>query len=166
MGISTTWLDRFRSRLTGQPAKVYATRRLAQADLHALALIRAGSDYTRPKLGDPSGKLMDVLNYEPGLVIHMDSNRQFLEGPVGTGTTVFIQVEQAILRGCGARWRFPKYSLVLLDQLDLENQHGVGRNIVAGSRFTVAQFGGNFQAARSAWLHPRDTFLPALDDTI
>ncbi len=66
-------------------------------------LIRAGSDYTRPKIGDPSGKLMDVVNYEPGTVIHMDSNRPFLAGPVGTGTAGFLQVEQAILRDCGAR---------------------------------------------------------------
>src|SRR5580692_2337064 len=36
-----TWLDRLRSRLTGQPAKVYATRRLAKADLHALEARRA-----------------------------------------------------------------------------------------------------------------------------
>jgi len=38
---SITWLDRLRSRLTGQPAKVYATHRSAQADLHALEVQRA-----------------------------------------------------------------------------------------------------------------------------
>src|SRR3984957_14502006 len=38
---SITWLDRLRSRLTGQPAKVFATRRLARADLHALEARRA-----------------------------------------------------------------------------------------------------------------------------
>src|SRR5580692_7604403 len=36
-----TWLDRLRSRLTGQPANVFATRRLARADLHVLEAQRA-----------------------------------------------------------------------------------------------------------------------------
>jgi len=36
-----TWLDHLRSRLTGQSAKVYATRRAAKADLHALEAQRA-----------------------------------------------------------------------------------------------------------------------------
>jgi hypothetical protein len=66
----------------------YATASVEQVG----TLIRAGSDYTRPKLGDPSGKLIDVVNYEPGTVLHMDSNRQFLAGPVGTGTAGFADV--------------------------------------------------------------------------
>src|SRR5580704_14916288 len=37
----TSWLDRLRSRLTGQPASLYANRRLARADLHALEAQRA-----------------------------------------------------------------------------------------------------------------------------
>ncbi|HEV3383793.1 MAG TPA: phage portal protein, partial [Gemmata sp.] len=102
-------------------------------------LIRAGSDYTRPKLGDPSGKLMDVVNYEPGTVIHMDNNRQFLAGPVGTGTAGFIQVEQAILRGCGARWRFPEYF-----SGDASNNN-MASSIVAGSPFVVAVEGNQLE---------------------
>jgi hypothetical protein len=102
-------------------------------------LIRAGSDYTRPKIGDPSGKLMDVVNYEPGTVIHMDNNRQFLAGPVGTGTAGFIQVEQAILRGCGARWRFPEYF-----SGDASNNN-MASSIVAGSPFVVAVEGNQLE---------------------
>ena len=102
-------------------------------------LIRAGSDYTRPKIGDPSGKLIDVVNYEPGTVIHMDSNRQFLTGPVGTGTAGFIQVEQAILRGCGARWRFPEYF-----SGDASNNN-MASSIVAGSPFVVAVEGNQLE---------------------
>jgi hypothetical protein len=102
-------------------------------------LIRAGSDYTRPKIGDPSGKLIDVVNYEPGTVIHMDSNRQFLAGPVGTGTAGFIQVEQAILRGCGARWRFPEYF-----SGDAGNNN-MASSIVAGSPFVVAVEGNQLE---------------------
>src|SRR5580692_4945524 len=41
MRSSINWLDRLRSRLTGQPARVYSTRRLARADLHALEARRA-----------------------------------------------------------------------------------------------------------------------------
>lgn len=113
----------------------YATATVDQVG----TLIRAGSDYTRPKLGDPSGKLMDVVNYEPGTVIHMDNNRQFLAGPVGTGTAGFIQVEQAILRGCGARWRFPEYF-----SGDASNNN-MASSIVAGSPFVVAVEGNQLE---------------------
>ena len=41
MKTSITWLDRLRSRISGQPASVYATRRLARVDLHALEAQRA-----------------------------------------------------------------------------------------------------------------------------
>ena len=102
-------------------------------------LIRAGSDYTRPKLGDPSGKYMDVVIYEPGTVIHMDSNRQFVAGPVAQGTAGFIQVEQAILRGCGARWRFPEYF-----SGDASNNN-MASSIVAGSPFVVAVEGNQLE---------------------
>ncbi len=102
-------------------------------------LIRAGSDYTRPKLGDPSGKYMDVVNYEPGTVLHMDSNRQFVAGPVAQGTAGFIQVEQAILRGCGARWRFPEYF-----SGDASNNN-MASSIVAGSPFVVAVEGNQLE---------------------
>jgi len=102
-------------------------------------LIRAGSDYTRPKLGDPSGKYMDVVNYEPGTVLHMDSNCQFVAGPVAQGTSGFIQVEQAILRGCGARWRFPEYF-----SGDASNNN-MASSIVAGSPFVVAVEGNQLE---------------------
>jgi hypothetical protein len=102
-------------------------------------LIRAGSDYTRPKIGDPSGKLMDVVTYEPGTVLHMDSNRQFVAGPVGSGTAGFIQVEQAILRGCGSRWRFPEYF-----SGDASNNN-MASSIVAGSPFVVAVEGNQLE---------------------
>jgi hypothetical protein len=101
-------------------------------------LIRAGSDYTRPKIGDPSRKLIDVVNYEPGTVIHMDENRQFLAGPVGTGTPGFIQVEQAILRGCGVRWRFPEY-------FSGDASNNMASSIVAGSPFVVAVEGNQLE---------------------
>src|SRR5580698_373631 len=105
---SITWLDRLRSRLTGQPAKVYASRRIAKADLHALEEQRAlavskltedielidryvnplerymdGDRLLAPRgtiLDRRSGKLMDVVNYEPGTVLHMDSNRPRVGG--------------------------------------------------------------------------------------
>jgi hypothetical protein len=80
-----------------------------------------------------------VVNYEPGTVIHMDSNRQFLAGPVGTGTAAFIQVEQAILRGCGARWRFPEYF-----SGDASNNN-MASSIVAGSPFVVAVEGNQLE---------------------
>jgi hypothetical protein len=102
-------------------------------------LIQSGADYTRTKIGDPSGKLMDVVRYEPGTVLHMDSNRQFLAGPVGTGTAGFIQVEQAILRGCGARWRFPEYF-----SGDASNNN-MASSIVAGSPFVVAVEGNQLE---------------------
>ena len=38
---SINWLDRLRSRLTGQPASLYANHRLARANLHALEAQRA-----------------------------------------------------------------------------------------------------------------------------
>jgi hypothetical protein len=38
---SITWYDRLRSRITGQPAKVYVSRRLARLDLRALEEQRA-----------------------------------------------------------------------------------------------------------------------------
>ncbi len=101
-------------------------------------MIRAGSDYIRPKLSDPSGRLMDVVNYEPGTVLHMDANRQFIAGPVGTGTPGFIQAEQAVLRGCGARWRFPEYFS------GNASNNNMASSIVAGSPYalaTVAQVG-------------------------
>jgi hypothetical protein len=82
---------------------------------------------------------MDVVNYEPGTVIHMDNNRQFLAGPVGTGTAGFIQVEQAILRGCGARWRFPEYF-----SGDASNNN-MASSIVAGSPFVVAVEGNQLE---------------------
>src|SRR5580692_1916431 len=41
MRSSINWLDRLRSRLTGQPANVYANRRVARTDLHALEEQRA-----------------------------------------------------------------------------------------------------------------------------
>jgi hypothetical protein len=113
----------------------YATATVDQVG----TLIRAGSDYTRPKLNDPSGRLMDVVNYEPGTVLHMDANRQFLAGPVGTGTAGFIQVEQAILRGCGARWRFPEYF-----SGDASNNN-MASSIVAGSPFVVAVEGNQLE---------------------
>ncbi len=102
-------------------------------------LIRAGADYIRPKIGDPTGKLIDVVNYEPGTVIHMDANRQFLAGPVGTGTAGFVQVEQALLRGCGARWRFPEYF-----SGDASNNN-MASSIVAGSPFVVAVEGNQLE---------------------
>ena len=102
-------------------------------------LIRAGSDYTRPKIGDPSDKYMDVVNYEPGTVLHMDNNRQFVPGPVATGTPGFIQVEQAILRGCGARWRFPEYF-----SGDASNNN-MASSVVAGSPFVVAVEGNQLE---------------------
>ena len=102
-------------------------------------LIRAGSDYTRPKIGDPSGKYMDVVNYEPGTVLHMDNNCQFVPGPVATGTPGFIQVEQAILRGCGARWRFPEYF-----SGDASNDNKAS-SVVAGSPFVAAVEGNQLE---------------------
>ena len=106
-------------------------------------LIRAGSDYTRPKIGDPSGKYMDVVNYEPGTVLHMDNNRQFVPGPVATGTPGFIQVEQAILRGCGARWQFPEYF-----SGDASNNN-MASSVVAGSPFVVAVEGNQLEWERT-----------------
>ena len=102
-------------------------------------LIRAGSDYSRPKIGSPSGKYIDVVNYEPGTVLHMDANRQFVAGPIGAGTPGFIQVEQAILRGCGARWRFPEYF-----SGDASNNN-MASSIVAGSPFVVAVEGNQLE---------------------
>src|SRR5580704_14529317 len=38
---SPNWLEHLRSRITGQPANVYANRRVARADIHALEEQRA-----------------------------------------------------------------------------------------------------------------------------
>ncbi len=69
----------------------------------------------------------------------MDSNRQFVAGPVAQGTPGFIQVEQAILRGCGARWRFPEYF-----SGDASNNN-MASSIVAGSPFVVAVEGNQLE---------------------
>ena len=53
-----------------------------------------------------------------------------------------------------------------LDQLHLEDQHRVGRDIRAGAAFAVTELGRDLQPADAAGLHPRDTQAPALDDLI
>jgi hypothetical protein len=60
---------------------------------------------------------------------------------VGTGTPGYIQVEQAILRGCGARWRFPEYF-----SGDASNNN-MASSMVAGSPFVVAVEGTQLEWA-------------------
>src|SRR6185312_17234052 len=51
-----------------------------------------------------------------------------------------------------------------LEQLDLEDQRGIGRDHVAGAALAVAEFRRNGQLAFAADLHAGDALIPTLDD--
>jgi len=55
-------------------------------------------------------------------------------------------------------------SLSELDQLDIEDQSGVGRNNAAGAGASIAIIGRARQIGSLADAHLSDTFIPALDD--
>ena len=54
-------------------------------------------------------------------------------------------------------------SLANVEELDIEEQGGVGRDDAAGAARAVTEFGGNTQLAFAADLHSRDALFPALD---
>src|SRR5882672_7717154 len=62
-----------------------------------------------------------------------------------------------------ARICFLSETLTNFEQLDFENQRGVGRDHAAGAASAVAELGRDGELALAADLHPGHALVPALD---
>ncbi len=85
--------------------------------------------------------------FKPSKVVRVEGSREYEAGPTFAGAASYIEVEQAALRGCGARWGMPEYF-----SGDASNNN-FASSLVAGSPFAVAVEGGQL-AFGSCWERP------------
>ena len=75
---------------------------------------RASYAYTRSFdgcEGPVSGRRMDYQTFEPGTVVRMGKNKNYLAPPLAGNTSNFTLIVQACLRSVGCRWNMPEYMI-------------------------------------------------------
>lgn len=85
--------------------------------------------------------------FKPSKVVRTEGSREYEAGPTFAGASQYIEVEQAALRGCGARWGMPEYF-----SGDASNNN-FASSLVSGSPFSVAVEGGQL-AFGCCWERP------------
>lgn len=86
----------------------------ATLEQQVTALIAKTTDLSVPRVSPvntqgPGNPLANVRMFDPGTQLHFSNGIQFTAGPVSSGATQFVAVEQAMLRAIGMRWSCPEY---------------------------------------------------------
>lgn len=110
--------------------------------------LSAFGGFGNPYLGEmPGGGPVGPNMFRPSKVVRVEGTREFEAGPTFAGAASYIEVEQAALRGCGARWGMPEYF-----SGDASNNN-FASSLVSGSPFAVAVEGGQLAFAE-CWEKP------------
>jgi len=67
-------------------------------------------EYDRPTVGGSSRTTRQQV-YLPGTILDVRNGQQYKPGPMGSGSTTFIDVSGAILRYAGLRWNIPEFMI-------------------------------------------------------
>ena len=73
------------------------------------AMIERQKDYTKPRARSQAANTKAMQNADLGEVHDIGAGMAYVAPPLQAGAPGFIQVEQAILRACGARWGMPEF---------------------------------------------------------
>ena len=73
------------------------------------AMIERQKDYTKPRARSQAANTKAMQNADLGEVHDIGAGMTYVAPPLQAGAPGFIQVEQAILRACGARWGMPEF---------------------------------------------------------
>lgn len=99
------------------------------------------------------GPWANANGFNTSKVIRVEGSREFEDGPLAAGVPNYVMIEQACLRGVGARWGMPEYF-----SGDSSNNN-FASSLVSGSPFALAVEGG--QVVYGTW--EREVALKALD---
>lgn len=107
---SVAWRERFPGATAQQVRDLVPSQTIRPGTTVPTSASPYVTDWPNMPFGRGNQVMGKGNKYIPGTIIRTEGDREVDDGPNAVGIPNFIQVLQAVLRGCCVRWNFPEYA--------------------------------------------------------